>query len=105
MILEDINTGYEVQDILDEIENQLGFSFVSVSDNSGYFLISGKIKFYIDFDSPQGITMEIRLPEKNIDITDNDSLIELYSSSFESISQIRQVIMDMIGEDVKDDNL
>ena len=105
MLVEDINTGYDFQDIFDEVQSQLGFSFVSVGEYDGYFLISGKIKFYIKFNPDEEIVMEIRLPKKDIDISDSDATIERYSSSFEAISQIRALIVDMIGGEVEDDNL
>ncbi len=105
MMLEEVQTGYDIQDILNEIEEQLGFSFVYVSTTSGYFLISGKIKFFLEFSEGQDIYMEARLPEKNVDITENDSIIELYSSSFESISQIREIIVEMMGGEMTNDNL
>ena len=105
MMLEEVRTGYDIQDILDEVEEQLGFSFVNVTTDSGYFLISGKIKFYLEFEEGKDVYMEVRLPEKNIDVTENESMIELYSSSLESISQIRNIIVDMMGGEIIDDNL
>lgn len=102
-ILEENELNYSLEDIIDAINDELGFSFVKSSPSKGYFMMGNKINVYVDFSDE--ISVKIRFPQDEINMVEDEVLAEAYATAIESTSQIIDIINRMTGEiDQNDEN-
>lgn len=97
-IVENIN--YSIDDVIDAVNDELGFSYIRSSDSSGYINLGKGIKVLISFNPDRRELESIRLsfPEKIISLLDSNVQAELYSSTIESAVQISDLIKSMLGK-------
>ena len=84
---------YSLNDIIDDIEDELGFSFVHEEDNTGYFILGQKIKLFIDFNG--NIKISLEMPDNSVDFTQGKSRAEALVSALESSIEIYDIIQRM----------
>lgn len=106
IVIEDIS--YSIDDIVDQINNEFGFSFIKEGedDSQGTILLANGVKLYIKFNESERKldSAEIGFPSMRIDISDSQSAAELYSESIESAIQIVDLIKRMLGSEKNEKN-
>lgn len=98
-ILEDNELNYSIDDIVDAISGDVGFSMVKTTDTKGYFMLGSQIKLSVNFDNDGEITAELNLPSEDYDMTEGYSQVEMISTAIESAVQIVEIIRRMSKED------
>lgn len=96
-ICEESSITYSIEDIIDQINNELGFSVVKTSDTTGYILLGNQIKLLINFD--EIVSVKLKFPTAVIDISEGTSQVELYSTALDSSTEVYDIIKRMTGED------
>lgn len=104
-IIEDIT--YSIDDIIDQINSQLGFSYVDTSDHEGYILIGNGMKLSLTFDEfeKQLNSAEFSLPNQSFDLVESPATTDIYASGLESASQIVDLINRMLGGSSDDEDI
>ena len=86
---------YSVEDIVDAINDELGFSMVSTDDDEGYFILGSQIKLKVNFQDDIEIILE--LPSTKVDMSVSSSEVETYATAIESAQSIADIIKRMTG--------
>ena len=94
-ILEENELNYSVEDIVDAINDELGFSMVSTDDDEGYFILGSQIKLKVNFQDDIEIILE--LPSTKVDMSVSSSEVETYATAIESAQSIADIIKRMTG--------
>lgn len=96
-IVEDIS--YSIDDIIDALNDELGLSYIKSTDNKGYINLGKGIKLVIVFNEDEMKLDSVRLefPTSRLDMTDNYTEAELYSSSIETSCQAIDIVKRMTG--------
>lgn len=102
-IVEEIN--YSIDDIIDSINDELGFAYIKTTDSKGYINLGQGIKINIEFNEAERKLdkFELSFPRKDVDMTNSCTTAELYSSSIESAVQVIDLIKIKLGG-VSDEN-
>ena len=95
-ILEDNELNYSIDDIIDAVNEELGFSMIKSGPTKGYFMLGNKIKASVDFTDE--ITVELEFPKTKLDMMKEGVLAEAYAAAIESVDQIIDIIERMTGE-------
>ena len=99
-IIEDIE--YSIDDMIDAINEELGFAYIKSSEDTGYINLGQGIKVEFEFRSHKPSVVLV-FPDNEINVTKNVNVMELYSSAIESTAQILDVIDRMtVGHDSED---
>lgn len=101
-ILEDNGVNYTVDDISDAVRDELGFSIIKENENEWYYRLGSGIKLSVNFIDDIEIILEF--PDKEVDMSENYSKSESYSTAIESAQSITDIIRRMTGEGDSDDN-
>lgn len=96
-ILEENEINYNIDDILDAIMDELGFSAVNLSDKAYYINITNNHRLIINFEG--NITIELKLTETTIDLSENTSEVESLVTACESAIEITNIVKRMTGEE------
>lgn len=94
-ILEENELNYSVEDIVNAINDELGFSMVGSDENEGYFLLGRQIKLRVNFQDEIEIILD--LPSSEVDMSTSTSEIETYATAIESAQSITDIIKRMTG--------
>lgn len=105
-IIEDIT--YSLSDVFDKIESDLGFVYTEVSEEEGFITLGKGVKLSLTFKNEQLQTAVLKgLPSQIILISraqeEDLSLLDFYSSCYESSSQVIDLITRMLGGESEDD--
>lgn len=87
---------YNIDDVIDAINDELGFSAIKNGDSSYYFMLGSSIKLTLDFSTGETI---LTLPSSEYDLTDDSSEIEIIASAIESAETILEITSRMSEED------
>ena len=96
-ILEETEISYNLDDIADAIDSELGFSMIKRSPTKGYFMLGNDIVVNFGFDSEGEVDLTVKFPSKEVDVSENISKLEMYATAIESVFQIRDIISNMTG--------
>lgn len=88
-IIEDIS--YSIDDMIDAINEELGFAYIKSSEDTGYINLGQGIKLEFEFNTHKP-SVTLVFPNKEINVTKSVNMMELYSSAIESTAQILDVI-------------
>lgn len=101
-IIEDIS--YSIDDILDQIKETLGFSYIPTNDHQGYIILGTKVKLMISFfEETKGLeSATIVFPSSSFDFVSSPSTSDIYLSCIESAGQIVDLINRMLGSGGQD---
>ena len=97
-ILEETEITYNIDDISDAINSELGFSMIKKSPTKGYFMLGSNVIVNVDFDNGGDIDLSIKFPSREIDLSETTSELEMYATAIESVLQIRDILLTMTGE-------
>lgn len=102
-IIEDIT--YSITDVINQIQEVYGFTYVEVNDHTGYVVLDNKTTLNIEFNEEEKKmdSAIIELSDNIIDITDSLTTADVYMSSIESATQIVSLIHRMLGNKSEDD--
>lgn len=99
-IIEDIE--YSIDDMIDAINEELGFAYVKSSDSTGYINLGKGIKLEFEYNGHKP-SVTLVLPSREINVTESVQMMELYSVAIESTAQILDVIDRMtVGHNSED---
>lgn len=91
---------YSVDDAISKVQEELGFVFVSDDDSEdkGYFIVSDEVTLEVEFEQDPFslLSAVIKFTDNKIDISEDFSTLELYSSSLESCMQIVETIQSLL---------
>lgn len=93
-IIEDIN--YSLDDIIEAIDDELGFAYIKSSESEGYINLGKGIRLEFEFNAHKPSVVLV-FPDNEINVTENVNVMELYSSAIESTAQIMDVVDRMVG--------
>lgn len=96
-ILEENEINYNVDDILDAIMDELGFSAVNLSNEVYYINITSNYRLVINFED--NITIELKLTETTIDLSESTGEVESLVTACESAIEITNIVKRMAGEE------
>lgn len=102
-IIEDIT--YSISDIINQIQEVYGFTYVEVDDYTGYVVLDNKTTLNIEFNEEEKKlnSAVIELSDNIIDITDSSTTAEVCMSSIESATQVVSLIQRMLNNKSEDD--
>ncbi len=90
-VFENQENQYNFDDIVDAIEDELGFSFISsIKEKSGYYVLGSEIRLVVDFNGDIKITLQF--PNRRVDMSENNMTAEAYATAIESAEQIIEII-------------
>lgn len=95
-ILKESEINYVVEDIINEINNELGFSAIKVSDNFYVIKITSDYELSIDFTD--NIKVELSINNESIDLSEGTSEVEALITACESAIEIVGIIDRMTSE-------
>lgn len=102
-ILENSEVNYSVDDIIEAIEDQLGFSLVRVSDSTYYIVLGSDLRLIIDFLGE--VDISLKLPSKVVNMSDKTSEVEALISAAESSIEVVDIIKRMTGGSVDEEDI
>ena len=97
IVIEDIN--YSIDDIIDQVNTDFGFSYVEDTDNTGHYLLSPGVRLNLEFNETEKKldSADLILPDNHIELSKSKVTSELYATSIESATQIVDLITRMLG--------
>lgn len=97
-IIEDIS--YSIDDIINQIRQTFGFSYVELNDHTGYLRLDNKITLNLEFNEDVRVldSAVVEFKSPLLDITTNTVTAEVYQSCIESAIQIVDLINRMLGD-------
>lgn len=100
-ILEENEINYNIEDIINAVNDELGFSMIRTSDSTGDFRLGSGIKLSVNFDND--IKVVLKFPSDEVDMSESYSQSESYSTAIESAQEIVDIIRRMTGEGEESD--
>lgn len=95
-ILEENEINYSIEDILDAINDELGFSAIKIKDKEYIIKITNSYNLFINFNNE--IKIELRIKNIPIDMSESTSEVETLVTAGESSIEIVNLINRMTGE-------
>ena len=97
-IIEDIS--YSIDDIINQIRQTFGFSYVELNDRTGYIRLDNKITLNLEFNEDVRVldSAVVEFKSPLLDITTNTVTAEINQSCIESAIQIVDLISRMLGD-------
>lgn len=96
-ILEENEINYTIDDILDAIADELGFSAIRSTDTIYYINITSDYQLVVDFE--KDITIDLKLDRMELDLSDSTNEVDSLITVCESAIEITDIIKRMTGEE------
>ena len=95
---------YDIADIIDRIEDELGFVYIKTSEDHGYINLGQGNRLTFNFAEGNPPKMFLEFTSRRLNVTENMQLLELYSTIIESVAQIYDIVMLMTEGEVEDED-
>jgi len=100
-ILKESEINYSIEDIIDAINDELGFSAIKVSSTLYRFALTNSYKLMVDFDDE--ISIYLKLNDDTIDVSEGTAEVEALVTACESSIEIVNIIERMTTGGAEDD--
>lgn len=93
--------GYSIDDIINQVKDDLGFTYNSQGDFKGNFKLGDEVVLELEFNEDHVLdSAVVKLKSNEVDLVKDNQQADIILAAIESAQQIVDLFNRMIGEDL-----